>query len=358
MIGTAFLAKIVEHLGSGKIYKYPGKYNDTHALIIRAGITGLILAQAEKKDRIRCIISEREQSLNVRSNEGIMAIHWSLKRLETLLPTFPVPIDPGEHYPVIRGETGKMFVGVPYKRGLRVPRSKMRKLCVEDIARTGRGPACEEIALNSVEKVTTTSFSIWHMNLTVCYNDVDKARYVRSEFPTGFLALSEQFFHALQSISSMPDGPDHSESGISHLATAWCGVASHDLSYAECLAIIKEKAMEVAEPARSSFMWIPEGTQPRDNRQGRMTLVDNAAHLPPFITRDRGQGLNDYFTDVFDLVAKIKQVASAEKGALMPCGSEELKCSVENDIMLHGWEKVKQGPAFTNGARPVKGHDE
>lgn len=42
----------------------------------------------------------------------------------------------------------------------------------------------------------------------------------------------------------------------------------------------------------------------------------------------------------------------------MPCGSEEVKCSVENGIMLHGWEKVKRGRAFTNGARPVKGHDE
>lgn len=50
------------------------------------------------------------------------------------------------------------------------------------------------------------------VNLTVCYNDADKARYVRSEVPTGFLALSEEFFHAFQYISSMPDGPDHSES--------------------------------------------------------------------------------------------------------------------------------------------------
>ncbi|KAH7076880.1 hypothetical protein BKA63DRAFT_594450 [Paraphoma chrysanthemicola] len=402
----------------------PTPSNDTHVLIIGAGITGLILAQALKKDGIRYTIFEREQSLNVRSNEWTMAIHWSLERLETLLPPSvyanmenascnpAVPIDAGGNYPIIHGETGNMLAGVPYKRGLRVPRSKMRKLCGEDIiiqygktlsevefiphgkgvtatftdgtsvsgsmlvGADGTRSRVREIALNSVERAATTSFPIWHMNLTVCYNDADKARYVRSEFPTSFLALSEQSFHAFQSISSMPDGPDHPESWVFHLAMAWRGVARHDLSYAERLAIIKEKAMGLAEPARSSFMWIPEGTQvhkadisywvtePWENRQGRVTLVGDAAHpMPPY----RGQGLNHCITDVFNLVAKIKQVASAEsplEGAigayeeeLIPRGSEEVKCSVQNGIMLHDWEKVKQSPVFTNGFRPMKGHD-
>jgi hypothetical protein len=41
----------------------------------------------------------------------------------------------------------------------------------------------------------------------------------------------------------------------------------------------------------------------------------------------------------------------------VPRGAEEVKCSVENGIMLHDWEKVKQSPVFTNGFRPMKGHD-
>lgn len=58
--------------------------------------------------------------------------------------------------------------------------------------------------------------------------------------------------------------------------------------------MIKEKAAGLAEPARSSFMWIPEGTQvhkadisywitePWDNYQGRLTLTGDAAHpMPP-----------------------------------------------------------------------------
>lgn len=66
-------------------------------------------------------------------------------------------------------------------------------------------------------------------------------------------------------------------------------------------------------------------------------------------------------------MAQIKQVVEGEKTGnaavseyeeeLIPRGSEEVKCSLENGIMLHDWEKVKQSPVFTTGFRPMKGHD-
>lgn len=74
-----------------------------------------------------------------------MAIHWSLDRLETLLPPElfaklsdiscnpAIPIDAGGKYPIIHGESGKLLTGVPYAKGLRVPRSRMRALCAEGI---------------------------------------------------------------------------------------------------------------------------------------------------------------------------------------------------------------------------------
>ena len=74
-----------------------------------------------------------------------MAIHWSLDRLERILPPElwtklaqtscnpAVPMDAGGNYPIIKGETGDMLAGVPYAKGLRVPRSKMRALCAEGI---------------------------------------------------------------------------------------------------------------------------------------------------------------------------------------------------------------------------------
>ena len=74
-----------------------------------------------------------------------MAIHWSLDRLKGILPAEvyesmerascnpDIPIEAGGDYPIIHGETGRMLAGVPYKKGLRVPRSKMRALCAEGI---------------------------------------------------------------------------------------------------------------------------------------------------------------------------------------------------------------------------------
>lgn len=282
-----------------------------------------------------------------------MAIHWALDRLGELLPgevyalmeqascNPSIPIQAGGNYPIIHGETGNMLAGVPYKQGLRVPRSKMRKLCGEGIdvlygkqlrdvifraeergeenaqhssERTvtavfedgsryegnlivgadGCRSLIRELAMGSPEAAATTPFPIWHMNMTVCYGDAEKAKYLRSEFPTSYLALSDRSFHAFQSISSMPDGVDHPESWVFHLAMAWMGEAKHELSHEERLAIIKEKAKGLAEPARSAFTWIPEGTQvsradirfwiPQqwDNKAGRMTLVGDAAHpMPP-----------------------------------------------------------------------------
>ena len=370
-----------------------------------------------------------------------MAIHWSLDRLATLLPPYvyadmeqascnpAVSIEAGGNYPIIHGETGDLLAGVPYKKGLRVPRSKMRKLCGNSInvqygkhlsqiefggdeegvtvrfadgtsasgtlvvGADGAQSKVRETAMGSAEKAATTPFPIWHMNMTVCYGDAEKARLVRSEFPTSFLALSQRSFHAFQSISSMPDGPEHPESWVFHLAMAWRDTARHDLSYEERLAIIKEKATNLAEPARSSFVWIPEGTQvhkadisywitePWDNHKGRLTLMGDAAHpMPPckyclnsfsiqplMLSIDRGQGLNHCIADVFSLVAQAKQAINGEttwnsaisryEEELVPRGSEEVKCSIENGIMLHDWEKVKQSPVFNTGFRPMKGHD-
>ncbi|KAF2858090.1 putative monooxygenase [Piedraia hortae CBS 480.64] len=395
-----------------------------HVLIVGAGISGLVLAQGLKKAGIKYTIFERDTDLNVRSNEWTMALHWSLDRLEKILPPEvyqdmtkascnpSISIEAGGNYPIIHGETGNLLAGVPYQKGLRVPRSKMRLLCAEgikvqygkelvDVAfnQSGEGVIAtfkdgtlvkgslivgadgprskvREFAMGSAEKAAVSRFPIWHHNLTVCYRDAEKARYLRREFPTSYLALSNRSFHAFQSISSMPEGPEHPESWIFHLAMAWNGNPDHSLSYAERLALIKEKSQSLAEPARSAFLWIPEDTlvhradisywitQPWENHGGRLTLLGDAAHpMPPY----RGQGLNHCVCDTSELLAafdevcnyksSLEQAISKYEADLVPRGSEEVKCSVENGKMLHDWDKVRESPVFKDGFRPMKGHD-
>jgi 2-polyprenyl-6-methoxyphenol hydroxylase-like FAD-dependent oxidoreductase len=393
-------------------------------IIIGAGITGLVLAQALKKAGIKYQIFEREVQMNYRSNEWTMAIHWSLERLEKLLPKelwekLPtiscnpaVPMDAGGNYPIIHGETGSLLAGVPYARGLRVPRSKMRALCAEGIdvqygmeltdaqfdpSGTGvtatfnnstqlkaslvigtDGPrsTIRKFAMGSESEASTSKFPIFHTNMTVCYGDADKARYLRQEFPTSYLALSEKSYHAFQSISSMPDGPDHPETWVFHLAMAWLGDTDQSMSYPERLALIKSKAGTLGEPARSAFTWIPEDTlvhkadisywisKPWNNQDGRITLAGDAAHaMPPY----RGQGLNHCICDVSHFLEKIqailggdisqKDAITAYDDEVVKRGAEEVKCSLENGLMLHDWEKIKESPVFTTGFKPMTGHD-
>lgn len=101
-----------------------------------------------------------------------MAIHWALDRLERLFPAElfakladvscnpAVPIDAGGNYPIIHGETGEMITGVPYAKGLRVPRSKMRALSAEGIevqvARQTPSIAIPSIVVNTDNLPTST----------------------------------------------------------------------------------------------------------------------------------------------------------------------------------------------------------
>jgi 2-polyprenyl-6-methoxyphenol hydroxylase-like FAD-dependent oxidoreductase len=56
-----------------------------------------------------------------------------------------------------------------------------------------------EFAMGSADKAAVSKFPIFHTNMTVCYHDAEKARFVRKQYPTSYLALSQRSFHAFQS---------------------------------------------------------------------------------------------------------------------------------------------------------------
>lgn len=180
----------------------------------------------------------------------------------------------------------------------------------------------------------------------------------------------------LQIVSSMPGGLDHPETWVFHLAMAWLGDVDQTMSYPERLALIKSKAQSLGEPAKSAFTWIPEDTLVHkadisywistkwNNFNGRLTLAGDAAHaMPPY----RGQGLNHCICDISHFLDNIQSVLSGEKTRaeaisaydeeVVKRGEEEVKCSLENGLMLHDWEQVTKSPVFTTGFKPMTGHD-
>jgi hypothetical protein len=85
---------------------------------------------------------------------------------------------------------------------------------------------------------------------------------------------------------------------------AWLAHVENNLSYPERLALIKKKAQVLGDPARAVFMWIPEDTlvhkadiscwipEPWNNRNGRVSLVGDAAHpVPPCVYFPRNECL-------------------------------------------------------------------
>jgi len=175
-------------------------------------------------------------------------------------------------------------------------------------------------------------------------------------------------------VSGMPDGPDHPETWTFHMAMAWLEENDNSLSYQERLALVKARAEGLGEPARSAFMWLPENTEvhkadisywiskPWDNKGGRLTLSGDAAHaMPPY----RGQGLNHCICDVSNLLCGLESVLQGQsslEGAvtayeqeLIPRGAEEVRCSVENGLLLHDWNKIQESPVFRRGFKPMDG---
>ena len=117
-----------------------------HVLIIGAGITGLVLAQALRKHRISFSIFERDPSVSFRGRGWGLTIHWSLDAFLSLLPQHlidelpSVYVDPeasatGENgnFLFFDLHTGEVKWKVPPARRIRVSRERLRALLLDDL---------------------------------------------------------------------------------------------------------------------------------------------------------------------------------------------------------------------------------
>ncbi|OAL37074.1 hypothetical protein AYO20_03551 [Fonsecaea nubica] len=342
-----------------------------------------------------------------------MSVQWGLPMLADCLPqdlfdrvytaavdpTF-VPPDPG-HLPAINGQTGEVMKNIPLLRMYRVSRRRFRKLCSEGID-VQYNKKLVDITYDDDQSTVTATFEdgtqatgtslvgadgaqsqVRHIifgqdgqpcgvpysavNLHVCYNDAEKARFVRQAHPIMAMGMHPNGYWQWISIQEVPD-PNDPATWVFQLQTTWHKQEGEEVA---SLANLKAKAETMGEPFRSANLWIPEGTKvhsnnltywiprPWDTRGGRILLAGDAAHPMTF---QRGQGLNHGIADARSLVLKYKaalagettfeEAAAAYVVEMVDRAGEEVRLSKENTEMLHDWERMANSPIMQRGGHP------
>jgi 2-polyprenyl-6-methoxyphenol hydroxylase-like FAD-dependent oxidoreductase len=151
----------------------------------------------------------------------------------------------------------------------------------------------------------------------------------------------------------VPDA-DKPETWQYQIMPTWLADGKTHFGGAQGLAELKELAAHLAEPWKSSLLWIPDDTDvtcnsvsfwptiPWDSQHGTITLAGDSAHpVPPH----RGQGLNHGIADAHNFMKaaldiknkrKSKGVAIEEYNAeLVKRGTDEVETSRRNTLLVH-----------------------
>jgi len=154
---------------------------------------------------------------------------------------------------------------------------------------------------------------------------------------------------------------------------SWISEVPTGLSGSEILKDLKERAEPFAEPLRSIFQSIPDGTtawhnrlslwptQPWDNRSGTVTLAGDAAHpmtfrayhLPPIPLLNSGTSADFHVQQAMKSRSSdaLSAAVSAYEEELWQRGKEAVLTSNENSLAIHDWSKLQQSPLFTSGLK-------
>ncbi|KAI1138730.1 FAD/NAD(P)-binding domain-containing protein [Hypoxylon sp. FL0543] len=336
---------------------------------------------------------------------------WS--RISEALVDPSIPVKELHQFPLYNGKTGEIIVESPIPNLHRLLRSRLRSLMAEGLTDVHFGKKLERIEYAEDGKSVTAHFADGsaetgrlivgadgsQSRVRTLLVGPEKAKLKRLPLAATFVTASfprdvalrlrgkvhpiiNGFIHPddMMGMFSVLDAADkdHPENWDFAFYVSWpCSVeeqvaeAAAGMGIKERLRQAKEKGKKFAEPLSTAFERIPDDLDrvyyvangnwdpslPEhewDNRNGRVTLVGDAAHA---MTYHRGQGLNHSIDDVFKLFELLKdpgdrpqaEVIKAYESEMRPRSGEEVRLSEMNSLMLHNWEQVQKSPLMNGG---------
>ena len=308
------------------------------------------------------------------------------------------PMDPS-FLPTFNGATGELLKNVPLPRMVRISRRRFRAFCAEGIKVQYNKKLIEITYSEDGEAVTATfedgsqatgstiigtdgaqsavRYNIFGhdsgspqrvpysaVNLHVCYNDAEKAKFVRQHHPVMTMGIHPDGYWLWISIQDVPDPADPA-TWVFQLQSTWKAQEGEDVAN---LANLKRRAATYGEPFRSANLWIPDGTPIYENklsylvpatwdtRGGRVRLTGDAGHP---VTFQRGQGLNHGIADARNFTNKLVEVvagkisleeaASSYQKEMIERAGDEVRASKMNTEMLHDWDRMAESPLMQRG---------
>ena len=132
------------------------------------------------------------------------------------------------------------------------------------------------------------------LNYHVCYNDAEKARFVREPHPIMYHAIHPKGYWLFVALQEAAD-PEKPESWVYQLQCTWKkGIEGDDTEDVGSIERHLERAQTFGEPFKSATSWMPKDTKlninkvsywiPKkwDTRGGRVIIAGDAAHPMTF----------------------------------------------------------------------------
>ncbi|KAK2015002.1 oxygenase-like protein [Colletotrichum eremochloae] len=358
-------------------------------VIVGAGLTGLIAAQALKHAGFNVTVVERDTRIDERPRDWTILLHWAMTTLREILPEHILKnfskgyANPhlefdewAESVPFYDGLTGNLMFKNPVPGARRISRLRLRQVLVDgldiqwgkdlkvilpsqhsieltfkdgkaitaDYVLGADGPFSKvrELLMGEKAKPIPSGFSI--ANCICKYGDTDKVNTVIGVHPVFAVSMSSLNMAGcgIQTV--------HDPNDVSTWETFWVKIfRGHTVSLQgpEAIEYVQKDMSGICQPFRSILEWTPKDSPctvsemkywmptPWETYGDRVTLAGDAAHpMLPF----RGQGLQHAIVDVEKYVIALKQLRATDDKV----AQKEAIRAYQADVVERGCKAVTQ----------------